>query len=340
MDTYNSKEFREFQLQLLTSRFNDANSLFIKAMQVKPISSGIMMKDTVKAYMDLLRLHFFFVWPLLFCSGLFLAFQYYENFSLSLIARAALIGFFGFEAGFILNDIVDAEIDKKDVEFDKLTKYWRPFGKRPISQGLIPRRNAILIFALLVSVTTVLIFTLPLTHAFYVLGIMIICYCLEYFYQITKRNETFPFAQLIGRIDFTLFPLAGYLCLGNPDLNVLFFALFFYPLAMAHLGLNDIADVVNDEARGVKTIPTLYGMKATTYWILGFTIIHFATALNFLRVLGFLALAGFTASFALLSIGNAIILKSKTAVSGMKVLPLFHLSMLIYTIFIILNYFA
>jgi len=250
-----------------------------------------------------------------------------------------LIGFFGFEAGLVLNDIVDAEIDKKDVEFDKLTKYWRPFGKRPISQGLIPKRNALLVFAIFVAVTTVLILTLPFPNAFYVLGIMIVCYCLEIFYQIKKRKESFPFAQLIGRIDFTIFPVAGYLCLGSPDLNVLFFALFFYPLAMAHLGVNDIADVANDEARGLKTIPTLYGMKNTTYWILAFTIIHFATALVFLRVLGMVALAGFAVGFVLLAIGNYVILKGKNAVSGMKALPTFHLAMLIYALSIILNYF-
>lgn len=298
------------------------------------------MKETLKAYLDLTRLHFFFVWPVLFLAGLFLAFHYYDSFSLSLIVRAALIGFFGFEAGLVLNDIVDAEIDRKDVEFDKLTKYWRPFGKRPISQGLIPRRNALLLFVLFVVVTTVLIFTLPFPNAFYVFVIMIVCYCLEYFYQIVKRRESFPFAQLIGRIDFTIFPVAGYLALGSPDINILLFALFFYPLAMAHLGVNDIVDVANDEARGLKTIPTLYGMKRTAYWVLFSTIVHFVTAAVFLTVLGILSLVGFAVGFVLLSIGNVIILKGKSAIAGMKALPLFHVTMLIYAISIILDYFV
>ena len=90
------------------------------------------MNVNVKAYMDLTRLHFFFVWPILFCAGLFLAFQYNDGFSWLLVAKAALIGFLGFEAGLVLNDIVDGDIDKKEVEFDKMTKYWRVFGKRPI----------------------------------------------------------------------------------------------------------------------------------------------------------------------------------------------------------------
>jgi len=297
------------------------------------------MKETIEAYIDLTRLHFFFVWPILFCSGLFLAFQHYDGFSWLLVAKAALIGFLGFEAGLVLNDIVDAEIDIKDVEFDKLTKYWRVFGRRPISQGLIPRRNALLLFALLAASTIVLIFMLPFPHSLYVISIMTICYGLEVFYQLKKRKESFPIAQLIGRIDFTLFPVAGYLCLGNLDINALLYALFFYPLAMAHLGVNDIIDIENDRAKGLNTIPTMYGMKGTAYWILLFSIFHFAAAAVFLTVLGTLAIGGFIVSMLLISIGNFMIMSRKSASSGMKALPLFHLSMLIYALSIILEYF-
>jgi 4-hydroxybenzoate polyprenyltransferase len=89
----------------------------------------------------------------------------------------------------------------------------------------------------------------------------------------------------------------------------------------------------------MKTIPILYGMKGTAYWVLFFTAVHFATALIFLNVLGAVAIAGFTVSLSLLTIGNFIILKGKSAGSGMKALPLFHLAMLIYAISIILEYF-
>jgi 4-hydroxybenzoate polyprenyltransferase len=296
------------------------------------------MKETIKAYMDLTRLHFFFVWPILFCAGLFLAFQYNDGFSWLLVIKVALIGFLGFEAGLILNDIVDGDIDKKEVEFDKMTKYWRVFGKRPISQGLIPRQNALLFFAVLVVATSTLIFTLPFTQALYVFGIMIVCYCLEVFYQIKKRNQKFPFAQLIGRIDFTLFPLAGYLCLGAPSVNILLFGFFFYPLAQAHLGVNDISDVTNDQAKEMKTIPLLYGLKGTAYWILLFSAIHLVAIILFLNVLGTIAIAGFAVGFSLIAAANYLILKGKNAASGMKALPMFHVALLIYAITIILDY--
>ena len=296
------------------------------------------MKETIKAYMDLTRLHFFFVWPILFCAGLFLAFQYNDDFSWLLVIKVALIGFLGFEAGLILNDIVDGDIDKKEVEFDKMTKYWRVFRKRPISQGLIPRQNALLFFAVLVVATSTLIFTLPFTQALYVFGIMIVCYCLEVFYQIKKRNQKFPFAQLIGRIDFTLFPLAGYLCLGAPSVNILLFGFFFYPLAQAHLGVNDISDVTNDQAKEMKTIPLLYGLKGTAYLILLFSAIHLVAIILFLNVLGTIAIAGFAVGFSLIAAANYLILKGKNAASGMKALPMFHVALLIYAITIILDY--
>ena len=297
------------------------------------------MKERLKAYLDLMRLHFFFVWPTLFCSGIFLAFQIHNIFSWSLIVKGILIGFFGFEAGLILNDIVDRDIDKKEIEIDKLTKYWRVFGKRPIPEDLISYNSAVILFAFFVALTTCLIITLPTPHSFYLLGVMIICYCLEYFYQIKKRKQKFPFAQLIGRIDFTLFPVAGYLSVALFDVNALLFAMFFYPLALVHLGINDIADVVNDQAKNMKTIPILYGIKGATYWVLIFSLLHYISATIFLNVLGTISLVGFSIGFILLAFVNYLILKGKSAIAGMKALPLFHVTMLIYAISIILGYF-
>jgi len=298
------------------------------------------MKERLKAYLDLTRLHFFFVWPILFCSGTFLAFQFHDSFSWSLIIKAVFIGFLGFEAGLVLNDIVDRDIDKKEIETDKLTKYWRVFGQRPIPQGLISYNKALTLFFMLVAFTTILIFTLPFPHSIYLVSIMIFCYSLEYFYQIKKRKQNFPIAQLIGRIDFTLFPVAGYLCVALFDINSLLFALFFFPLALAHLGVNDIADVANDRVKEMKTIPVLYGMKGTVYWVLIFSLLHVVAATVFLNVLGTVSLVGFILGFVLLAIANYIILTGKSAVSGMKALPLFHVTMLIYAISIILEYFV
>lgn len=295
------------------------------------------MNTTVRAYIDLLRLQFFFAWPVLFCSGYLLGTSVYAGFSWLDLARAALIAFFGFEAGLVLNDYIDRDYDKKDIESLRLTKYWRVFGTRPIPQGLISAGAARTVFFVLAGITTLLIATLPSRNAVTVFILMVVCYSLEVIYQIKKRNQKFPYAQLIGRVDFALFPVAGYLCIGRPDINALLYFAFFYPFAMAHLGANDLIDEENDRARGMNTPTTLYGRQNTAYWIAGFTVLNAGMAVVFAMRLGWIARAGFLIGIFLLATANAVILKHRTPDAALRVLPLFHLTMLVYAGSIILD---
>jgi 4-hydroxybenzoate polyprenyltransferase and related prenyltransferases len=290
------------------------------------------MHTTLRAYVDLLRLHFFFAWPLLFCSGYLLATGIYGNFSWIDLLKAALIGFFGFEAGFVLNDYIDREYDKKDIEKNRLTRYWRLFGTRPIPAGLVSPRTALTLFCVLVLLAALLIATFPFPHSLYALLIMGVSYLLEAFYQVKKRKEVFPVAQLVGRIDFALFPVAGYLIAGFPDSTVLFYFIFFYPFAMAHLGANDLIDVTNDRSRGLNTITTLYGLKGTATWIAVFTVIHAVFALLFMTRLGWIGRTGLVAGLVLLSVANVVIMKQKSPEAALKVLPMFHVTMLVYAV--------
>jgi len=295
--------------------------------------------DSLKAYVDLTRLQFFFVWPLLFCSGLFLSFPRYGGFSWPLVGKAALIGLLGFEAGFVLNDYVDRELDRRDVEHDKLTRYWRLFGKRPIPSGEISPDRALFLFLALASSAAALILTLPYPNSAYLLGIMAYCYAAEYFYQVRKRRQGLPLAQLVGRTDFSLFPVAGYLVNGSPDAAALLYFLFFYPFAQAHLGANDIIDVVNDEARGLKTIPILYGTRGTKIWVLAFTFLHVVGAALFIGVVEGIAKYGIAVGIVLLLMANVMIRRGKSPAAWLKALPLFHIAMLFYTISMIFGYF-
>jgi 4-hydroxybenzoate polyprenyltransferase len=295
--------------------------------------------NSLKAYLDLTRLHFFFVWPLLFCSGLFLSFSVYGGFSWLLVLKAAFIALLGFEAGFVLNDYIDKEIDKKDVKNHELTKYWRPFGNRPIASGAISSNQALTLFSVLVGVTSTLIFTLPYPNSVYVFGIMVYSYLMEYFYQVKKRNQEIPIAQLLGRTDFSLFPVAGYLCNGQPDATTLLYFLYFYPFAQAHLGANDIIDFVNDKARNLRTIPLLYGIERTKHWILFFTLFHIVGGVFFMRVLGWVSILGIVVGFLLLLGANVKIFKGNTSMDWLKVLPFFHLAMLVFISAMILDYF-
>ena len=292
------------------------------------------MRETLAALADLTRAHFFFVWPLLFCSGLALAFANYGGFSWELVGRAALIGLFGFEAGLVLNDYVDREHDRRDID-GSLTRYWRPFGARPIPEGRVSPRAAFALFLILAGSAAAIAATLPAPHNLYVLGIMGYSYLVEYFYQTKKRRQTRPLAQVVGRTDFALFPVAGYLVHGSPDAAALLIFLFFYPWALAHLAANDIADVANDRARGMATIPVLYGMRGAALWVLGFAAVHAAMALVFGLTLGTVALAGFLVGLILLGAATGLILRGKSPAAAMRALPLIHATLIVYAAAII-----
>jgi 4-hydroxybenzoate polyprenyltransferase len=296
---------------------------------------GHMWKESVKAFIDLTRLHFGFAWPLLFSSGVFLAFWRTGSFDWIVLLKAVFIGFFGFETGFVLNDLVDRERDKKDID-SKLTNYWRLFKRRPISEGLISAKKAFVVFVVFLALTTLLILSLPPPHSFYVFIAMIYCYSMEFFYQMYKRKERYPIAQLLGRTDFALFPVAGYLVVGHPDVIALLYFLFFYPFAIAHLGANDLIDIENDKARKMHSVTVLYGIQGTIWWILCFTLIHFITAVVFAAYLGWFVLIGFSVGFVLLLIANRTILQQKTPAAALKVLPCFHVTMIIYSISLLL----
>jgi 4-hydroxybenzoate polyprenyltransferase len=292
------------------------------------------MKEQIKSFIDLTRIQFGFAWPLLFCSGLFLAFQNYGGFDVILLLKAILIGFFGFEAGFILNDYIDRDYDKKDVE-EKLTFYWRLFKKRPLASGAIKPKTALLLFFLFVGITLVVIASLPYPHSLYVFIVMMYCYCVEVFYQLKKRKEKYPIAQLLGRTDFALFPVAGYLVAGQPDRIALLYFLFFYPFAMAHLGTNDLIDIKNDVARKMKSVTVLFGENGTARWILYFTCLHVVTAVIFAYFIGLRVLLGLGLGFLLLFVANYMITKHKTPAATLKVLPMFHVTMIIYSVSLI-----
>ena len=268
----------------------------------------------------------------------FLSFLRYGGFSWILVVKAALIALFGFEAGFVLNDLVDVELDKRDVEPD-LTNYWRPFGCRPLASGAIPVENARTLFFIMFGFASLISFTLPSPHSVYVFGIMVLSYGLEYYYQLQKRDQDFPLAQLIGRIDFSLFPVAGYLSNGHPDMLVLMYFLFFYPFAQTHLGINDIIDINNDIARNLKTIPTLYGVQNTKYWILGFTVLHLVASAWFYTTIGGFLVYTFIAGALILLVVNLLIQRGKTPQDWLKALPLFHATLFVYMVSLIANYF-
>ena len=299
----------------------------------------VSFKDKLKGYIDLTRAHFAPVWPLLFCTGAMLAFRNYGGFTWWNIIHVALIGLFGFEAGMVLNDILDRNVDNVEPD-NTMTNYWRPFKKRPLPSGVVSLTEAIVIFSIFLVAAITLIAFLPFPNSLYVYGIMIYAYLVESFYNIKKRDQNFPFAQLLGRTDLTFFPVAGYLCFGGFDLNILYIVIFLYPWALAHLATNDIIDVENDIVKDLKTVTVLYGKKGSLIWISLFTLLHIAALPIFLLFgnLNYFALGGFILATAILITANIIlILKNRSQKPNLIPLPMFHASLFIYTTSIIVD---
>ena len=294
-------------------------------------------KTKIKAYLDLTRAHFAIVWPLLFISGLLIAFRENNYFSLPLLLTVFFIGLFGFEAGMVLNDIIDRKVDQLGND-NEYTRYWRPFKERPLPSESVSIQEALIIFIIFIGITLVLIATLPFPNNLYLYIIMIYAYSAEIFYNKKKIHQEFPIAQLIGRTDLTIFPVAGYLCYGHFSITIAFIMLFLYPWAQAHLGINDLGDYENDKAKNLKTITILYGIKGNVKWIVYFTLINMGFAiLLVLFILGMIALIGFSLSFILLITANITLIKNQTPNTAIKLLPRFHASLLIYILSIIFS---
>ncbi|PKG31413.1 MAG: prenyltransferase, partial [Methanoregula sp.] len=79
----------------------------------------------------------------------------------------------------------------------------------------------------------------------------------------------------------------------------------------------------------------LYGDKGTAWWIAGFTLLHIIAAGLFLTRLGMIAAAGFLAGFVLLAIANFLVLRKPDPETALRALPLFHVTMIVYTAAII-----
>jgi 4-hydroxybenzoate polyprenyltransferase len=60
--------------------------------------------------------------------------------------------------------------------------------------------------------------------------------------------------------------------------------------------------------------------------------LHVITAVVFAAYLGWYVLIGFVIGFALLMVANRTILRQKTPLATLKVLPCFHVTMIIYSL--------
>jgi len=94
----------------------------------------------------------------------------------------------------------------------------------------------------------------------------------------------------------------------------------------------------NDEAKELKTIAGLYGVKGNKIWVHSFSAVQLITSAIFVFLdLGVVAIIGFAFSWLLIIVANIKIMRGKEAKDWLKALPMFHASLLIYILSIIIQ---
>lgn len=208
------------------------------------------MTETIQAYLRLLRVNraisaAFAVLFAGFISRDLMGFQWEY-------LIACLVVLFSAFANFALNDYYDHENDRLNHRED-----------RPLAQGDIPRRSAIL-FAVVSSAIALFLtlFLNPVSRFLILTGLPL---SLSYHLGVKKililKNASIGLTNvgiiLLGSLvtDSTIEPVIPFYAV------IGFFAGFSYEVML------DIADVEGDKAIGVETIPTRFGLKAATWLV-------------------------------------------------------------------------
>jgi len=151
---------------------------------------------------------------------------------------------------YVYNDIVDLEIDKiNNVD-------------RPIAQGTVSKRKAVILVLLL----TALALTLSLSVNLQTLLLCMVFLALGFSYStpnIHLRKRLGPFKQIVPSMGGALSNLIGGAAIGNMPLSLLYAALFFFVFGIAGGPMGDLADVKGDREKGAKTIPVIFGPSFT-----------------------------------------------------------------------------
>jgi 4-hydroxybenzoate polyprenyltransferase len=121
-------------------------------------------------------------------------------------------------------------------------------------------------------------------------------------------------------------------------MQALLYLVFFYPLALTHLGLNDLADYENDKARKLATIPVLYGASGSVRWIALWSVAHLLASAAFVTVFDSPARYGLLGGLLLLAVANYKVLRKQTPEAAAGSLPFFHAALFVYLLSIFLDF--
>ena len=159
---------------------------------------------------------------------------------------AFLIVLISGSGAFAINDYFDYEIDKINERKD-----------RPIVSGLISRKTA-LITAIISIILVILLSTLLNFVSLILIYINILIY---YLYSVVLKKHLFIKNILIALSYLSTIFLGALIIDSHLEPLIIYFAIMGFIVGLANEIMFDIADVKGDKEKGIKTIPTEFGVK-------------------------------------------------------------------------------
>jgi geranylgeranylglycerol-phosphate geranylgeranyltransferase len=167
-----------------------------------------------------------------------------------------------------------------DVKEDRINN-----PKRPLASNSISTRDAweIVIASVMISFTTSVLISVPsfiLVLASFLLGI-------AYSHPRIRAKSFFPLKILVTVLGAVIVSIAGGIAAGNLDTAVYFSAIFFGLFAMVTLLLGDVSDVRGDQASGVKSLPSVIGLRNSVFFVASIPLVIASIGVVFFRMANF-----------------------------------------------------
>ena len=209
-----------------------------------------LMTETIQAYLRLLRVDRAISAALAVLFAGFIS-QDLVGFQWEYVIACFVVLFSAF-ANFALNDYYDKENDRLNNRED-----------RPLAEGAIPRRTAIL-FAVASSAAALFLAVLlnPVSRLLILTGLPV-----SLLYHLGVKKILLLKNASIGLTNVGIILLGSLVTDGVLEPVVPFFAVIGFFAGISYEVMLDIADVEGDRATGVETIPTRFGLRVATWLV-------------------------------------------------------------------------
>lgn len=203
-----------------------------------------MLKERIKGFLKLIRIELclfgtisFFVSGILSGDLIGFQFEYIVGFLIIFLSEAG---------AFAINDYIDYEIDKSNNRSD-----------RPLVLGLITRKTAIVTAVVLLLIDLMVVLFLNIVALF----LALLSIPIFYIYSLGLKKVIFMKNILIAYSYSGLILFGSLVSDASLEPIIIYFAIMGFIVGLGSEIMFDIADIEGDEALGISTIPTKFGVK-------------------------------------------------------------------------------